>query len=113
MIGRVLLVLFALVPGTVARADEPDPRDILQRVGPARDKWLTCLGTQARLLAPTGRSAESIADAAQKRCSPAEAPVMQIMREELGAERAKRVLDAVRLQDHSSLIRAIEIRRRD
>jgi hypothetical protein len=113
VILRVLFVLLAIVQSAVVRADEPDPIAVIQRVSPARDRWLACLATQARLLASTGRSPESIADAALKRCSPAEGPVMKIMRQELGAERAKRVLDAVRLQDRSSLIRAIEHRRRD
>jgi hypothetical protein len=113
VIVRLLFVLLAVLQSATAHADEPDPMAILQRVSPARDRWLRCLGTQARLLAATGRSPESIADAALKRCSPAEGPVMKIMRQELGAERAKRVLDALRLQDRSSLIRAIEHRRRD
>ena len=113
LVRLLLLVLLALLQSAVARADEPDPIEILLRLRPARDQWLTCLARQARLLAPSGRSAESIADAALQRCSPAEAAVRKIMRDELGAERAKRVLAAVRLQDRSSLIRAIEIRRGD
>ena len=113
MIVRALIVLFALLQLATARADEPDPLDVLTAVRPARERWLSCAGTQAARLARTQKSVELVADMAINRCTRAEKQVARILRKELGPARASRVLEAVRIQDRASLIRALESRRRD
>ena len=113
MIVRALLVLVALLQLATARADEPDPLDVLMAVRPARERWLSCAGTKAAQLARTQKDAELIADIAIQRCRRAEEPVARILRKELGPVRAKRVLDAVRIQDRTTIMRALESRRRD
>ena len=113
MIVRTLIVLVAFLHLATARADEPDALAVLTAVGPARERWLRCAGTQAAQLAPTQKSVELVADMAINRCTRAEKQVARILRKELGPARARRVLDAVRIQDRASLIRALESRRRD
>ena len=114
MIVRALVVLVAtLLQVTTAGADEPDPLEVLAAVRAARERWLSCARSKAAQLARTQKAAELVADIAIQRCRRAEEPVARILRKELGPVRAKRVLDAVRVQDRTSLIRALESRRRD
>ena len=114
MIIRALIILVVtLLQVTTAGADEPDPLEVLAAVRPARERWLSCAGSKAAQLARTQKDAELIADIAIQRCRRAEEPVVPILCKELGPVRAKRVLDAVRFQDRTSLIRALESRRRD
>ena len=113
MIVRALIVLVAFLQLATALADEPDPLDVLKAVRSARERWLSCAGTQAAKLARTQKPVELIADMAVQRCTRAEKHVARILRKELGPVRARRVLDAVRLKDRASLIRALESRRRD
>ena len=114
MIVRALIVLgVMLLQVTTAGADEPDPLEVLAAVRPARERWLSCAGSKAAQLARTQKDAELIADIAIQRCRRVEEPVARILRKELGPVRAKRVLDAVRIQDRTTIMRALESRRRD
>jgi len=113
VVVRALIVVFTFLQLANARADEPDPLDVLTRVRPARERWLSCAGVQAAQLARTQKPVELIADMAVQRCRRAEKELARILSKELGPVRARRVLDAVKIQDRTSLIRALESRRRD
>ena len=108
MFGRVLFVLAALLAVTPAVADEPDPLEVLARLKPAREQWLKCAAGEARRLLATAQPAARVAETAIARCRRREQPVVRVLRAELGAPSAARVIGLLRAQDRANLVRVIE-----
>jgi hypothetical protein len=107
MIARIVAVLIFVLP-SVAFADQPDPLLMLGRLQPAHDRWLRCAAAHAKEFLGTRESADVIAEAAFKHCHRQERTLRQALQRELGKSSVLRVLEAVRSQDRSSLIEAIE-----
>lgn len=107
MIARTVAMLFFVLP-SVAYADEPDPVLMLGRLQPVHDRWLKCAAAHAKQLVGTRESADVIADASLKHCEREERTLRQALQRELDKSSALRVLEAVRSQDRSGLIEAIE-----
>jgi hypothetical protein len=123
---RTLAVAFvlALLTSLSARADvprppvvpksrppevrEPSPATLPSDVQKLRDQWMQCTAAAAKADLRSSRPAESVADAALRRCTAQEQPLARALTRQLGQDGAARVLERVREADRSNLVRAIE-----
>ncbi|KAA2242082.1 hypothetical protein [Salinarimonas soli] len=106
-----LFAITALTIG-VARADEPDLADVLQAAKPARDAWERCAANAARPSLRSERPAETVAQLALDACKDREAALRDVLRRELGPDRAALVTAELRTIYRANLVKAIEQLRR-